>query len=717
VRLTGIKEKHQALCVEFVRSSSKGATLPEALIYRRFCVLIALVLAAGSTSAQTPQDRDPQFQIQVDVTGKVQKEKRKDQWGEVRSKNFVVAGDADDKDLQTAASELEQFRSDFARLFPRANATSSVATRVIVFRDRQSLRAHRPQGDDASEPYFQGATDINYIVLSAGDKLSGNVVRGYARALMRDSLSTVPLWLETGIVEFFSAYKLMRLGSERVVKLGLDEYKGISEKDLLPMAILMNMDQDSLQTLDKQIQKTFHVQSCLLFQYLLQTRRLGAMMRMTHEMAEGRPLEDAFRTIFRLPAATVLQNLKNHVKMSKFGGWSVNLAGLTLDPGKHSVRVSWGRGAITLPLSFDSLRAETEGLPVRIISDAEANAYRGDLHLHTGRFSEAETLLRQAIREDPTLAWAHASLGFVQALQKNYRDAHRSLDKARVLDPGGNALGYYYAAWTAREEARSSGNPLTSLQLEDMEAALLDAISVTPEFVPAVEMLAETEFLNQRDLNTPARRLLDAMKKSPGRESLLILLARISSAGGEKASAGWMLQRVIASGSTTTEQKKEARTLYADLNLTAAQKTAFATFEINEGAGAGRGADTKIISKADIKDAVARDKETKVVRGYLTEVRCVKGLTLYIRIGAPNIDERIENLHSDSAKVDWVDDSGEQADAVKCEKLPAPVRVAITYRPKRKGLMMGEPLAVEFCRGGGSFDCDVRQPPPPVNFP
>jgi hypothetical protein len=78
-----------------------------------------------------------------------------------------------------------------------------------------------------------------------------------------------------------------------------------------------------------------------------------------------------------------------------------------------------------------------------------------------------------------------------------------------------------------------------------------------------------------------------------------------------------------------------------------------------------------------------------------------------------DIDERVENLRTDRPdSVEWATDTGETVDAVKCEVPPGTPRVLITYRPKRKGLTMGEPVYVEFCRGR-SFDCDVRNPPAP----
>jgi hypothetical protein len=395
--------------------------------------------------------------------------------------------------------------------------------------------------------------------------------------------------------------------------------------------------------------------------------------------------------------------------MSKDGGWSVNLEGLTLNPEKIFIRLVWGRHAIlSVPVHFDALRSAIEALPVTTLSQAEALAIQGDLQAHNGRLTESESLLKQALSENGTLAWAQASLGFTETLEKSYTEAYASLNRASVLDPAGNSFGYFYEAIAIRKQANESGSPLSIQQLDSMELALQKAIHAAPEFVPAAEMLAETELLSHRDLNGSVRLLVDAMKRSPGRTSLLILLGRVSAATGDRTSAGWMLQRVIAAG-PTVDQLAEARALLAELNLSDAEKTAYANFEINEDSVTRNGTETKLMSKADIKRSSAENKDIQVVRGYLTEVGCSKGLTLYVRIGEQGIDERIENVHSDTANIELVKDTGEVAEPLECEKLPphAQIPVAITYRPKRKGLTMGEPIVVEFC-AGGSFDCDSK---------
>ena len=62
----------------------------------------------------------------------------KDSWVSVRSENFFLIGNASEKEIRQVAARLEQFREVFSRLFDRANLSSPVPTRVVVFKNDKS---------------------------------------------------------------------------------------------------------------------------------------------------------------------------------------------------------------------------------------------------------------------------------------------------------------------------------------------------------------------------------------------------------------------------------------------------------------------------------------------------------------------------------------------------------------------------------------------------
>src|SRR5436190_19060608 len=95
----------------------------------------------------------------------------KDQWLQVRSKNFFLVGNAPEKDIRKAATKLEQFRETFRLVFGQANLSSSVPTNVIVFKSDSSYNQFKPKRGDGKidkfiAGYFQPGEDMNYITLS-----------------------------------------------------------------------------------------------------------------------------------------------------------------------------------------------------------------------------------------------------------------------------------------------------------------------------------------------------------------------------------------------------------------------------------------------------------------------------------------------------------------------------------------------------------------------
>src|SRR6185503_16514367 len=69
----------------------------------------------------------------------------KDEWINVRSKNFFLIGNAGEKEMRQVATKLEQFRETFRLIFARVKFNSSIQTNVIVFKDDASFDPFRPK--------------------------------------------------------------------------------------------------------------------------------------------------------------------------------------------------------------------------------------------------------------------------------------------------------------------------------------------------------------------------------------------------------------------------------------------------------------------------------------------------------------------------------------------------------------------------------------------
>src|ERR1043166_2627246 len=88
----------------------------------------------------------------------------KDTWVSVRTKNFLMLGNASEKEIRSVGLKLEQFREAFTNIFPNIRFNTPVPTTVIVFKSDSSYAPFKPGPNIAG--YFQSGPDVNYITLT-----------------------------------------------------------------------------------------------------------------------------------------------------------------------------------------------------------------------------------------------------------------------------------------------------------------------------------------------------------------------------------------------------------------------------------------------------------------------------------------------------------------------------------------------------------------------
>src|SRR6266852_1196531 len=135
----------------------------------------------------------------------------KDTWTSVRSKNFVLIGNASEKEIRQVGLRLEQFREVFSRLFARVNFKSPVPTTVIVFKSDSSYRPFKPMPDVSG--YFQPGPDVNYITLTTEsrgtEQNTFNIIfHEYTHLLVNATSGNVPNWFNEGLAEYYSTFSI-----------------------------------------------------------------------------------------------------------------------------------------------------------------------------------------------------------------------------------------------------------------------------------------------------------------------------------------------------------------------------------------------------------------------------------------------------------------------------------------------------------------------------
>src|ERR1700733_4329362 len=91
------------------------------------------------------------------------------------------------------------------------------------------------------------------------------------------------------------------------------------------------------------------------------------------------------------------------------------------------------------------------------LSEAESNAYLGDLLYHTQEYTDAVTYLQKALAADPNMSMANTTMGLVKMRVKNFTEAKSYLEKAMAAEQK-NYLAFYNYAYTLSREGMDESN-------------------------------------------------------------------------------------------------------------------------------------------------------------------------------------------------------------------------------------------------------------------
>jgi tetratricopeptide (TPR) repeat protein len=175
------------------------------------------------------------------------------------------------------------------------------------------------------------------------------------------------------------------------------------------------------------------------------------------------PLEQAFQQAFGMPFETMEKDVRNYIKQDRYNVLN----------GHFEKKLELDTNAQAVPLS-----------------EAEGQAYLGDLMFHSHR-KDAYTYLEKAIKLDPNLGMAHASLGMAYFREGKVNEARASLERAVSLNSQ-NYLAHYYYAFTLSRQSEE-GAPVSAYTPEiaaKIRQHLQKAIALRPDFVESYNLLA-----------------------------------------------------------------------------------------------------------------------------------------------------------------------------------------------------------------------------------
>lgn len=640
----------------------------------------------------------------------------KDDWIMVNSRNFKLIGNAGDKDIRRVGTKLEQFREVFRLLLSQANLTSPVPTTVFVFKSESAYRPFKPRradgkADDFIAGYFQSGEDVNYITLSTEGESAqtfGVIFHEYVHNIvnMNFGKSEIPPWFNEGLAEYYATFAIE---NDQNVKLGMAEARHIrllQDNKLIPLETLFGISNAALHQNGDHSRSIFYAESWALMHYLLQGsaggNRSAQLSKFLGLLLKNVPAEKAFQEAFQMTYAQMENELKKYVSQSSYKYTYYNFKN---------------------KLTFD---ADMKTSPV---SEATANAYLGDLLLHTNRADEAEPFLQKALALEPNLSMAHTSFGMVKLRQRKYDEAKASLEKA-ITDDQKNHLAYYKYAYLLSREGRdefgfvSKFPPETSQKMREM---LKKAIAINPEFTESYELLAFVCLVNNEQLDEAVQFLGKAMTLQPGNQQYAMRIAEIWSRQ-EKFKDSRELAEKLAKTTDEPEIKSRAESLLNRIRqmeeFSARNEQARKNYELATSSNAAknkdgqpgmRRRDNADLTRDSTPEEIARADEEAAMRsinqslrkpkagqkqiiGSITKIACVnKSITYTVKT-----DKETVTLSSkDFQGLDMMSyNTAAEGASVGCNESFPTIKAVLTFNPVAatgaKSIIAGELVAIDF---------------------
>jgi tetratricopeptide (TPR) repeat protein len=616
-------------------------------------------------------------------------------WLKAQSTHFTLIGDTSEKELRNVGMRLEQFREAcsqiFSQVFSSPGNNSSVPINVIVFKNDSEYMPFKPvhQGKPAEVAgHFQLNGDVAYIALAAGRGGANPyavIFHEYVHSLTSgDSLSastggplpyTLPTWISEGLAEYFSSFVVT--GGGKRGRLGgaiASHARLLRERRLIPLETLLAVDQDSPFYVEADRKNLFYAESWALTHYLLRPNgRRDQFRQFIRALAQGASIDLSFRQAFQTDYATIERELGNYVRQGLYPVEEVTFA----------QQLGIKTETPTAPLSHLSP-----------LSEAEVQAYLGDMLWRIHRSIDGEAHLNRALSINPGLALAHQSLGTLRLGQNRYAEARGHLRRAIEAGSRDYLAHYYYAFALHREQAGDSQyvSDFPEESVKEMRAALSLARQLNPNFADTYKQLAFINMVRGEDLDEAISLINRAISLAPSRGDIVYTLAQIQLKRKDYAAAR---QTALSLAGSAKSDIRERANLMLENIADIEERLAKMKAERESGAGGESGSSAA-------PPGPGQRFHGDQVHGLLTRIDCDDdGVTLTVKTESRSFKFRAAS----ASQLILVRYTTDVPNSLICGPINPARRVIVTYRSSpRSGAAGsdGEPIGVEFLKPDGN---------------
>jgi tetratricopeptide (TPR) repeat protein len=606
-------------------------------------------------------------------------------WLKAQSTRFTLIGDAGEKEIRDVGMRLEQFREAFSQIssqiFSPSVSDSSVPITVVVFKNDSAYRPFKPlhQGKPADvSGHFQSSGDVAYIGLAAG-RGGGNpyavIFHEYVHALTSGGAlpatlgaplpTALPTWISEGLAEYFSSFEVTGAGKNGRLGAAIASHaRLLRERQLIPLETLLAVDQTSPFYVETDKKNLFYAESWALTHYLLRPGgRRPQFRQFINALAQGKPADLSFKQAFQTGYAAIEQELRNYIGQGLYPTEDVTFA---------------------RQLGF---RAE---MKTAALSEAEVQAYLGDMLWRIHRSVDGEAFLNRALSLDPGLALAHQSLGTLRLRQNRYAEARRHFRRAIEAGSQDYLAHYYYALAIHREQVGESQyvSDLPGESVKEMRAALRLARQLNPDFADTYKLLAFINLIRGEDLDEAIDLINRAISLAPHREDIVYTLAQIQ-LRRKDYDAARRTASALAGGAAKSDVRERANSMLESI----------AKIEEQSAQMKAEGETRAAQSSAPLP---GRRFQGDQVRGLLTRIDCDDaGVTLTVKTESRSFKFRT----TQAGQLILVRYTPDVPTSMICGPINPAKPVIVTYHgsaQSRAADLDGEPVGVEFVKPDGN---------------